>query len=141
MVFHMFNKIMIPVDLSHWDKLSRSLEVAQQMAQANNATLLLVGVEGNLPSQAAHNPQEFREKLAGKARETADRTGLTVDSLPVHSNDPAVELSSALVNAADAEAADLIVMASHVPGLMDHVFSAHGAYVARYAKASVLLVR
>lgn len=137
----MFNKIMIPVDLAHWDKLTRSLEVAQQLAQANNSTLLLVGVEGTLPSQAAHNPQEFKEKLAAKARDMADRTGLSVDSMAVHSNDPAVELSRALVGAADKQAVDLVVMASHVPGLMDHVFSAHGAYVARYAKASVFLIR
>ena len=37
--------------------------------------------------------------------------------------------------------ADLVVMASHAPGLMDYVFSTHAGHMAIHSKASVFVVR
>ena len=37
--------------------------------------------------------------------------------------------------------ADLVIMASHVPGMLEHIFSSHGGYIAQHAKVSVFVVR
>lgn len=137
----MFTRIMVPVDLSHRDKMTRALEIATEWARLHDSSLLLVSVESDQPSSVARNRAEFVEKLADMANEMADKTGLAVESEAIHSNDPAAEMSQALLHAADTSGADMIIMASHMPGLMDHVFSSHGGYVARHAKMSVLLVR
>jgi nucleotide-binding universal stress UspA family protein len=37
--------------------------------------------------------------------------------------------------------ADLVVMATHLPGVSDYIWAGHGAHVAAHSKASVFLVR
>jgi len=56
-------------------------------------------------------------------------------------HDPATEIDDALLEAAEEIGADLIVMQSHVPGLMEYVWPSNGGKVAEHAKCSVLLVR
>ena len=46
-----------------------------------------------------------------------------------------------LVELADRVDADLIVMASHIPGLADYVFSSNAGYLASHSKLSVFVVR
>ena len=46
-----------------------------------------------------------------------------------------------LIEAVETTGADLVVMATHVPGLADHLWSGHGAHVATHARVSVFLVR
>ncbi len=137
----MFSKIMIPVDLSHWDKMARPIEIAMELARSHDADILLVSVESDHPSSIAHNPQEFRQKLSAAAKELASRSGLAVESQAIICSDPTSDMSQQLLHAAEESGTDLIVMATHVPGMMDHVFASHGGHVARYAKISVFLVR
>lgn len=137
----MFTKIMIPVDLAHKDRMTPALDVATGLARSHGSNLILVSVESDQPSQVARNPEEFRQALARMADETAAASGLTVDSHAVICADPAADMSRELLKAAEDSGADLIVMATHMPGLMDHVFTSHGGYVARHAKISVFLIR
>ena len=55
----MFSKIMVPVDLVHKDTLAKALDVAGDMAQRYDATIDVVSVGGDLPSELGHDPKEF----------------------------------------------------------------------------------
>lgn len=137
----MVESIMVPVDLAHKDALRAAVSEAADLAKANSAKLTLVGVTGSGPSEAAHNPKEFEEKLTAFSNEIADRVGISVGSKSLVDVDVAADLGEVLINAASDMGADLIVMASHVPGFMEHFFASNAGYVASHAKCSVYVVR
>jgi len=133
--------IMAPIDLAHTETLGGAVAEAAQLAKMSEATLTLVGVKGSAASEAAHNPAEFEEKLAAYAGEVAERFGLNVEHQMLMSHDVAVDLGPVLIDASAKMGADLIVMASHSPGLLEHVFASNAGYVASHAKCSVYVVR
>ncbi|MFT5511440.1 MAG: nucleotide-binding universal stress UspA family protein [Hyphomicrobiaceae bacterium] len=137
----MFSKILVPVDLGHLEDLSRALETAAEMAKAQNAEVVYVGVYGNLRSSAAPNPKEYTDKLAAFSDEQASIHGISTTPFPVFSHDPQAELTSLLLSAAIDTMSDVIVMASHVPGWVEHVFHSNAGYIASHASVSVFVIR
>ena len=137
----MYTKIMVPVDLRHIDKMSKALRVAADLAKLYNAEAHIVGVGHNLPSQVARTPAEFAEKLATLAAETSEANGVHFAPHVETSHDPAVDLDTVLKRAADAIGVDLIVMASHLPGAAEHIFSSNAGYLASHVAVSVMIVR
>lgn len=136
----MFKKIMAPVDLAHADKLQRALDCASDLAKHFDAELTLVGVTSNTPGKIAHNPDEFAQKLDAFAGELSGGTS-TVKTHTVVSHDPSVDVDDALLKAVDETGADLVVMASHVPGVADYIWPSNGGKIAGHAKCSVMVVR
>ena len=137
----MYSRIMVPVDLAHAEKLTRALDTAAVLAKPSGATIIYTGVGAETPGSVAQNAKEFADKLQVFADQQRGVHGLPVEAHAVTSHDPAVDLNDNLVEAAKAIGADLIVMASHVPGVADHWFHGHGAHVAQDAPMSVFLVR
>ncbi len=137
----MVQSIMVPVDLAHKEQLAAAVAIAVQLAKADLAKLTLAGVTSSAPSEAAHNPAEYAEKLAAYAAEISDRAGIPVAAKPLVDVDVAADLGGLLIKAAGDMGADLIVMASHVPGFMEHIFASNAGYVASHAKCSVYVVR
>lgn len=137
----MFKTILVPVDLAHKDKLTKALDVAADQAENDQSEVILVGVTGSAPTSSAHNPAEYAEKLAAFAKEFHDTRGVKARPLPVVDHDVAADLNNRLVSIAKAEGADLIVMASHTPGMLDHIFTSHAGHVASHADISVFVVR
>jgi len=132
---------MVPVDLVHKDTLQKALDVAGDMARLYDATIDVVSVGGELPSQLGHNPHEFGDRLQGFAEELREKYGVTVKADPLMAHDPAVETTSELLKGIEKIGADLVIMASHEPGFFEHIFSSHGGYIAQHAKVSVFVVR
>lgn len=137
----MFSKIMVPVDLVHKDTLAKALDVAGDMAKHYGASIDVVSVGGELPSELGHNPHEFGDRLQGFADELREKYDVTVKADPLMAHDPAVETTAELMKAIDKVGADLVIMASHEPGFFEHIFSSHGGYIAQHAKCSVFVVR
>lgn len=137
----MFKTIVVPVDLLHKEALSKTLTVARDLARTYSAKLYLVGVTTETPSAVAHTPQEYEAKLRGFAEELSDETGITVHPYPITSHDLKIDLESRLMTACDDVGADLVVMASHVPGMAEYVFASNAGYLASHAKISVFVVR
>jgi nucleotide-binding universal stress UspA family protein len=137
----MFKRIMAPVDLTHKESLEKALKATGDIARHYNAPVTYVGVAASAPGALGHNPAEFEKKLSAFAAGQAAEYGITADSKPVISHDPAVDLDKALLKAVDEVGADLVVMASHVPGLADYVWPPHGGKIAAHAHASVFVVR
>ncbi|PKR58013.1 universal stress protein [Thalassospira lohafexi] len=137
----MYQKMLVPVDLAHVDKLEKAIQTAVDLALHYKAEICFLGVGVNTPSDVAHTPKEFEQKLSEFAKDCRTKFGVTATAIAHISHDPAVDLSKALVAKADELKADLIVMATHVPGIADHVFTSHGGYVASHSDLSVMLVR
>lgn len=137
----MFSNIMVPVDLVHIDTIAKALDVAGDMARHYGATIKVVSVGGELPSELGHTPGEFEKTVMEFAAGLRDRYGVDVDAEPIVAHDPEVETTASLMQAIDDTGADLVIMASHVPGILEHIFNSHGGYIASHAKVSVFVVR
>jgi nucleotide-binding universal stress UspA family protein len=137
----MYDKIMVPVDLAHIERLDKATTTATDLAKHYGIPICFVGVTAETPTEVAHTPNEFGEKLRAFGATQAAKHGLEVDTAAYPSHDPAVDLDRTLIAAAKENRADLIVMASHVPGLKDHIFASNAGAVASHAEVSVLVIR
>lgn len=137
----MFNKIMIPVDLAHADKLDKAMAIAAKIAKNENAGLIATGVTTSQPSSVAHNPEEFAQKLAEFAASASTKHGIVVGTVTLNSHDPVRDLDELLMKSIDENGIDLVVMASHVPAAMDYLFASNAGYLASHAPVSVFVVR
>ena len=137
----MFSTIMIPVNLAHADKLDKAMTVATEIAKKENAGLIAVGVTTSQPSTVAYNPEEFERKLGEFAAAASEKYGLDVRHKALNSHDPVRDLDDVLMKSIGDNNVDLVVMASHVPGVTDYIFASNAGYLASHAPVSVFVVR
>ncbi len=137
----MFKKIMTPVDLAHLGSLEKALRCTADLAKHYGAEVVYVGVTAPLASATAHNPTEYTGKLNAFAAAQADQHGISTSADTVISNDPTVDLDNSLLKAIVNTGSDLVVIASHVPNVLDYVWPSNGGKVAERAKCSVFVVR
>ncbi len=137
----MYKNIMVPVDLGHAATLQTALATAADLAKHYDAKVTYVGVTGTAPSSVAHNPEEYSAKLAEFAAGQGDAHGVQTGAHAEVSHDPAADLDTTLLKAADTIGADLIIMQSHIPGLGDAFWPSNGGKIARQAKCSVMVIR
>lgn len=138
----MYKKIMVPVDLAHVDRLEKALQSAADLSKHYDVPVCYVTVSTTAPDEVAHTPEEHAEKLQAFAKQQAEKYGLrSTDSSYYTSHDPAVDLDKKLLDAIKDTGADLVVMASHVPGLPEHIFASNAGEVAMHATVSVFVIR
>jgi len=137
----MYEKIMAPVDLTHVERLGKAIDTAALLAKQFGAKLTFVGVTAATPSPVAHNPQEYERKLAAFAAAQAETHGIEADARAYVAHDPAVQIDDKLLEAVHDTGCDLVVMASHIPNIVDAVWPSRGGRVASHADVSVFLVR
>lgn len=137
----MYQKIMVPVDLAHIERLDKAVTTATDLAKHYSIPICFVGVTAETPTAVAHTPKEFAAKLEAFGAAQSQQHNLEIDTAAFPSHDPAVDLDQTLIAAARDNGADLIVMASHLPGLQDHIFASNAGAVAAHAKVSVFVVR
>lgn len=137
----MYKKILVPVDLDHVDRLDKALATAADLSKHYGVPVCYTGVTAATPGPVAHTPQEFAGKLEAFAKAEAGKHGIEASAKACVSDDPAVDLDGMLMQAIDDVGADLVVMASHVPGLPEHVFASNAGYLASHAKVSVFVIR
>lgn len=137
----MFSRIMIPVDLGHIDQMDKAIAITAELAKQHGAEVHVVGVTQSQPSEIARSPAAFGEKLAALAKELSEKQGVTFMPHTEISHDIRLDLDDVLARASTAIGADLIVMASHVPGFADHIFASNAGYIASHSSMSVFVVR
>jgi nucleotide-binding universal stress UspA family protein len=137
----MYKKLIVPVDMEHIDKLQKSLDTAANLAKYYDSEACYAGISSAVPSGIAHNPDEFRQKLESFAQQQSDKYGHRTSAKAIVSHDPSVDMDERLLEAIEATGADLVVMASHIPGMADHFWGSHGGTIASRASISVFLVR
>jgi nucleotide-binding universal stress UspA family protein len=137
----MYKRIMVPVDLAHLDHLQSALKTAEDIAGLYGAEIVYVSVTTEAPSALAHTPAEFGEKLAAFAQGRVERGGHKATSRSYATHDPSVDMDKTLRMAITDTGADLVVMATHKPGIADLFWGSHGGTLAAHAKISVFVVR
>ena len=137
----MYSKLIIPVDLKHVDQMDKALSVSAEIGKLFGATLHIVGVTSTAPSETARTPDTFNEKLTAYANVKSEAFGAIFEAHTEVSHDPSVDLDDVLQKAAKTIGADLIVMASHIPGFAEHFVSSNAGYVASHSPISVFVVR
>lgn len=136
-----FNKIMVPVDLAHQGDLRKALQCAADLAGHYGAEAVYVGVTSNAPGSTAHNPQEYKAKLDAFVAEQASQHGITASADTVLSHDPRSDIDDVLLRTISDVGADLVIMASHMPSVMDYIWPSNGGKIAEHAKCTVMVVR
>ena len=137
----MYKTIMIPVDLEHSDQLKKALSTGADLAKHYDAEVFTVSVTSSAPGAVAHNPSEYAQKLEAFAAEQTAVYGVPFKAKTMVSHDPAVDLDDTLKKAGSEIGADLVVMASHVPGFIDYIFASRAGYLASHSELSVFIVR
>jgi len=138
----MYKKIMIPVDLAHTERLEKALTTAADLSKQYGIPVCYTAVTASTPTSVAHTPEEFSNKLEAFAQSQNDKLGLhSAESHTIVDPDPVADLGKKLIKAAHEQGCDLVVMASHIPGVQEHVFESNAGKVALHADISVFVVR
>ncbi len=137
----MFNHIMVPVNLAEKENLDRAITVACDLGLRHAAQVTLVSVSGGLSAPVSHSTKEYGRKLDKFADEVSQKHGVKIATLNIPSPDPSVEVDTHLRHAIDTLGADLVVIASHMPGWTEYFVSSHGGKLASHAPVSVMVVR
>ena len=138
----MYTRILVPVDLDNAEGLGKALDLAGQTAKEHNAEVLYVDVVDAVPTPSPQTEGERLSKaLTAFAGEQAERHGIATSGEITLRSDLHMNVGSDIVRTANENDCDLIIMASHVPGFKEHIFSSNAGYVASHAKMSVFVVR
>jgi nucleotide-binding universal stress UspA family protein len=136
----MYKRIVVPIDLSQADQGKTMVELAKKVSDPS-AEIFLVNVIEELPSYIVSElPGGIRERSVENAKATlediAEDAGINT---PVFVRTGRV--STEIIGVADEHDADLIIIASHSPGLQDYLLGSTAARVVRHSKHSVLVMR
>lgn len=137
----MYTKIMVPVDLAHVERLEKALRTAADLSKHYGISVCYVGVTPNTPGPIAHNPAEYAEKLEEFGRAQAAAHGHKATTKAYASHDVTIDLDDTLLKAVGETGSDLVVMASHIPDIIDHLWPSNGGKIASHSDASVFVVR
>ena len=137
----MFHKIMTPVDLGHLDTLGLALQCAADLARQHGSEVCYVGVTTQTPGPLGHTPAEYEEKLKAFVASQGSAHGHKASHMVMIAHDPTTDVDDVLLDAVKKTGADLVVMATHKPGIGDYIWPSNGGKLAAHADASVFLVR
>ncbi len=135
----MYKHILVPISFDEEKKADHALDVAQRLS-AEGAQITLLHVMEEIPSYAiSYMPQDYLAEsrkaittdLQGRAATVSGGHAVVIDG---HSG-------RTILDWAEANHVDLIVLASHRPGLQDYFLGGTAAQVVRHAHCSVHVVR
>ena len=136
----MYKTILVPIDMSHIAEGKANIDLAAEHAAAG-ASIILLNVVEEIPNWAAVElPVGLLEKSLEasqselKAIAAAAGLKVEVDVRTGHSHNTILEV-------AEEKKVDLIIIASHRPGLQDYFLGSTASKVVRHANCSVLVVR
>jgi nucleotide-binding universal stress UspA family protein len=139
----MIETILVPIDISEEEAGATSLSLARDLARRYGSKLVLLNVVEQLPGHvAAQLPKGILEKASTNAvarlEKIARDNGITENSqIAVRQGRPSTEI----LEYARESGANMIVIASHDPGLADYLLGSVAARVVRHAHCSVLVTR
>lgn len=136
----MFKHILLPVDVAHLDEGQKTLEVAQAIMSPDTSITLMYVME-DIPNWTDLNlPPNFRENSMETARKALESIAETSDK-PINIEVRTGHAYSTILKEADAMDIDLIVLASHKPGLKDYFIGTNTNKIVSHAGCSVVVVR
>jgi nucleotide-binding universal stress UspA family protein len=139
----MTKTIVVPIDIAEKEAGAAALGLARDLVKTHGGKLVLLNVVEQVPGYvAAQLPTGFHEKAlsdaAARLNEIASKHGLAETAeVIVRAGHPSTEI----LEYANKIGADMIVIASHDPGLVDYFLGSVAARVVRHAHCSVLVAR
>ena len=136
----MYNKILIPIDFAHEDQALDSINKANKLG-AEGGMILLHVVEDIPEYMRSYLPDEFKIDKVDNAKNKlkallekseADNARIEVRKGRSYSN---------IMESADENAVNLIIINSHKPGFEDYLLGSTAAKVVRHASCAVLVER
>ena len=136
----MYKTILVPIDLAHVAEGKAILDVAAKQAD-EGAKIILLNVIEEIPTWAAAEiPKDIIDRSTENVRSEiegiANASGMKMDT-EIRSG----HASNTILEVAKERNADLIIIASHRPGLQDYFLGSTASKVVRHANCSVLVVR
>ncbi len=136
----MSNTILVPIDMAHIAEGKATIDIAVKQAEAGSRIILLNVVE-DIPTWAAVElPINLIDTSLQAARNELQAIA-NASSIPMEAEARTGHSYKTILEVADEIQADLIIIASHQPGLQDYFLGSTAAKVVRHAKCSVLVVR
>ena len=138
----MYKSILVAVDADEPASWADALPVAAELARCFSARLTLCSVVRDVEAEleAEWSPIGYREML-DLTRVRLAELASGIDGVAVGVEVGTGTIRGGIIEVARRVGADLIVLASHVPGMKDRVWAGNAARVARRADCSVLIVR
>jgi universal stress protein F len=136
----MYKTILVPIDMSHIAKGKANIDIAAQHAAAG-ARIILLNVVEEIPNWAA---VELPAGLLDKSLEASQselKSIATAAGMKVEVEVRTGHSYNTILEVAEKKNADLIIIASHRPGLQDYFLGSTASKVVRHANCSVLVVR
>ena len=136
----MYKTILVPIDIANLDKGKAMIDVAIAHA-SKGAQIIILNVVEEIPAWAA---AEIPDDILDKSRQTS------VDEMNAIAKESGIEMEvevrmghsyKTILDVAKEKSADMIIVASHRPGLQDYFLGSTAAKVVRHAKCSVLVIR
>ena len=136
----MYKTILVPIDMAHVAEGKANIDLATQHAAAG-ANIILLNVVEDIPNWAAVElPAGLIDKSLhysqSELKAIVEATGMKMD-VEVRTG----HSYNTILEVAKEKNADLIIIASHRPGLQDYFLGSTAAKVVRHANCSVLVVR
>lgn len=136
----MYDTILVPVELSHDNSGINAIKIAKKLIN-DGGDIILVSVVGNIPTYLEtelhkgliNNTQKQALEVLTKMAKN-EGIGSQVEVRSGHE-------ANAILEAAESNKADLIIIASHRPGLSDYFLGSTAARVVRHAQCPVLVDR
>ena len=137
----MYNTILIPIDMAHEEKAKAMIDAAKTQAN-EGARFILLNVIDAVPSWATTYMPD--NDILADHRKTAH------DELAAIASENSIEAEikirighsyNTILETADEENAELIIIGSHHPGISDYFLGSTAARVVRHAKCSVYVIR
>ncbi|MEL6645151.1 MAG: universal stress protein [Pseudomonadota bacterium] len=134
----MYNKILVAIAVDHSPNTAAQISIARKLLAEDGEINVLTVMEAvpsfimsELPEgQIEHNKQEMRNAL----KEIVQADDLKIDVVSGHAGRTILEY-------ADTNSMDCIVIASHQPGLQDYFLGSTAARVVRHAHCGVHVLR
>jgi nucleotide-binding universal stress UspA family protein len=138
----MYSNVLVPVDLEHKDQAGTMIRTAASIAD-DDAKITLLFVMPEMPAVVGlHLPEDSIKKARADAEQQLQELA-KINNAP-ESTSIATAIGRPhhkILDVAERHGMDLIVIASHQPGLADYLLGSVAASVVRHAKCSVHVIR
>ena len=136
----MYKSILVPIDLAHRDVGQAMIKRAVALSD-EGAVITLLHVIGNIPTYAeSYLPEGQLQENLDETRKTlaalAQLNGVNAEAVVRYGNP-----SPVILDEAEERGCDLIIIASHHPGVKDYLIGSTASRVVRHADCSVLINR
>jgi nucleotide-binding universal stress UspA family protein len=140
----MFKSIIVPIDIAQPSSWKAALPKAIELARTSGGIVTVVTVVRDIRAMLEGVHFSFQvEIMMSKARDKLGKivSGYRGGNVALEEEVRFGSIGHEILETAREKKADLILMASHQPGLRDYLIGPNAAHVAHHANCSVLVLR